>query len=246
MRVLIVDDEPLARRGVRVCLRHANDVEIVGECATGDEARRQIALCRPDLVFLDVAMPGMDGLQLATGLDREAGPLVIFLTAHDQHALRAFSVHALDYLVKPIHDDRFQIALDAARRRLRERAAAAPGPPPLAVKTGSRTVWVRQADLDWAEASGDYVALHVGPATHLLRQTLDGLERQLDPTRFARIHRSTIVARASVRSCRALPGGDLEIELADGTRLRASRRFRHRLAAQGAAQGAAQAVPDML
>jgi len=225
MRVVIVDDEPLARRGVRVCLRGAPDVEIVGECDNGEAALRLIPRARPDLVFLDVQMPDLDGFEVWARLPPERRPLVIFLTAHDQHALRAFEIHALDYLLKPIHDDRFADALATARGRLRGRRGASR----IAVKSGQRTRMVTAEELDWAQSEGDYVALHVGARTHLVRQTLDALERELDPAAFARIHRSTLVARDRIREVRALASGDRWVELRDGTVLRASRRYRDRI-----------------
>jgi two-component system, LytTR family, response regulator len=214
MRVLIVDDEPLARRGVRVCLAAAQDVEIVGECASGSEALRYITELRPDLVFLDVQMPGMKGFDVVARIGPEVNPLIIFLTAYDEFALQAFSVHALDYVLKPIHDARFAEALQLARQRLADRQAGtllkdiqhllnAPGQltnpasylAKIAVKTGRRTVFVSTDTIEWIEASGDYVTLHVGKQIYLMRETLEGLEQSLNPADFVRIHRSTIISR---------------------------------------------------
>ena len=251
MRVLIVDDEPLARRGVRVCLAAAPDTEVVGECADGESAVAQIAALAPDLVFLDVQMPGVDGFGVLARVPPAHWPLVIFLTAHEQHALRAFDAHALDYLLKPVDDDRFALALDRARRRLADRSAGeilarlgtmlrahggatAPTGPYLerfAVKNGTRTVFVPAEAVHWISAEGDYAGLHVAAGrTHLLRTSLNELERRLDPARFARVHRSAIVATAQVREVQALSSRDYLLRLADGGELRMSRHYRDRLA----------------
>jgi two-component system LytT family response regulator len=248
MRVLIVDDEPLARRGVRVCLAAAKDVEIVGECASGSEALRHIAELRPDLVFLDVQMPGMKGFDVVARIGPEVNPLIIFLTAYDEFALQAFSVHALDYVLKPIHDARFAEALQLARQRLADRQAGtllkdiqhllnAPGRltnpasylAKIAVKTGRRTVFVSTDTIEWIEASGDYVTLHVGKQIYLIRETLEGLEQSLNPADFVRIHRSTIISRRHLRQLRSLTNRDASALLLDGTELRVSRRYRDRL-----------------
>jgi len=245
MKVLIVDDEPLARRGVRVCLRKMSDLEVIGEASSGCEALRKIEELKPDLVFLDVQMPGMSGLEVADSLDAATSPLIIFLTAYDEFALRAFSVHAVDYILKPIHDARFIEAVEIARQRCSEKQAGAMMsnirlllgarsieqgvgryPEKIAAKTGNRTFYVSIDEVDWVEAAGDYVALHAGSRTHLIRETMEGLERQLDPLKFVRIHRSTIVARKQIRQLRSLPTRDASIILMDGTELRASRRYR--------------------
>ena len=258
IRALIVDDEPLARRGVRVCLTGASDVEIIGECADGEEAVGQIGQLAPDLVFLDVQMPGLDGFGVLARVPPERWPLVIFLTAHEQHALRAFDTHALDYLLKPVDDDRFALALGRARQRLRERHAGAvlsrmgdllrehagaPVPMPtatppraeylerFAVKSGTRTALVPAEEVRWISAEGDYAGLHVaGGRVHLVRTSLNDLERRLDPARFARVHRSTMVAVAQVREVQTLSSRDYLLKLADGGELRMSRNFRDRLA----------------
>lgn len=246
IRVLVVDDEPLARRGVRVCLRRAHDVEIVGEADSGESALERIAALRPDLLFLDVQMPGMDGFGMLSKLDPAELPLVIFLTAYDAYALEAFRVHALDYLMKPIDDDRFDEALRIARHRLHEQrageqvdkllrllhAGASPGDAWLTrfeARQGGRTLWIPVDEVDWIEASGDYVILHCGSRMHMLHARMDGIEQRLDPARFARIHRSAIVALERVRRFALLPTRDALLTLADGTELRVSRRFRHRL-----------------
>jgi two-component system, LytTR family, response regulator len=248
LKILIVDDEPLARRGVRVCLRKVQDAEVIGECSSGQEALQQIRELRPDLVFLDIHMPGMTGLDVAYQLDEPVVPLIIFLTAYDEFALKAFAVHAVDYILKPIHDGRFMEALKRARRRIHDRQAGemmanirrlfhdreqspARGVyiDKIAAKTGNRTFYVPVDDIEWVEASGDYISLHVGSRTHLIRETLDGLERQIDPAKFVRIHRSTIVARRQIKQLRSLPTRDASVLLFNGTELRASRRYRARI-----------------
>lgn len=242
MRIMIVDDEPLARRGVRVCLRRAADVTVVGEAASGEQALAMIEARRPDVVFLDVQMPGMDGFDMVSRMDGETRPFVVFLTAHDRHALRAFDVHAVDYVVKPIDDGRFDDALHAVRRRVAERALALsmampmehaqrPAAPErrLAVRSGGKTQWIDVDDIDWIEASGDYVTLHVGPRLHMIHESMEGIEQRLDPLRFARVHRSTIIALSRVQGLSLLPTRDALVTLRDGTALRVSRRFRHRI-----------------
>ena len=249
MRVLIVDDEPLARRGVRVCLAAAQDVEIIGDCSSGTQAIRCIRKLRPDLVFLDVQMPDMNGFEVIARIDPTLHPLIIFLTAYDEFALQAFSVHALDYVLKPIHDRRFAAALDLARQRFADRQAStllqnikhlvgSPSlphphlpdyPQKIAVKSGNRTIFVPVEAVEWIEAAGDYVALHVSRSTHLIRETLDGLGQLLDPTVFVRIHRSTIVSRRHIDQLRSLRNSDASLRLVNGTELRVSRRYRFRL-----------------
>ena len=250
IRALIVDDEPLARRGVRVCLAEAKDVEIIGECASGEEAVSQIVRLTPDLVFLDVQMPGIDGFGVLTRVPREHWPLIIFLTAHEQHALRAFEAHALDYLLKPVDDDRFALALDRARQRIRERnagelltrmgallqthAGLSRDTPTaylerFAVKSGTRTIFVPVEEVRWISAEGDYAGLHVAAGrVHLIRATLNDVERKLDPSKFARIHRSSIVAKGQVREVQTLSSRDYLLRLGEGHELRMSRNYRDR------------------
>lgn len=259
IRALIVDDEPLARRGVRVCLRGVQDVAVLGECASGSSAIEAITDLAPDLVFLDVQMPGLSGFDVLERVPHERWPLVIFLTAYEEYALRAFDAHALDYLLKPIDDDRFALALDRARQRLEDRAAravlsrmnallherrlAATMPAPtahvpvptehylqrFAVKTGSRTILIPAEEVSFLEAEGDYVCLHAGGRKHLIRAALGDLEQQLDPTKFVRVHRSTIVAASRVREIHTLSSRDYLLRLTDGVELRMSRNYRERL-----------------
>jgi two-component system LytT family response regulator len=249
MKVLIVDDEPLARRGVRVCLNGAQDVEIIGDCSSGSDATHCIQELHPDLVFLDIQMPDMNGFEVVARIDPALHPLIIFLTAYDKFALQAFSVHAVDYVLKPIHDARFAEALDHARQRFADKQASSlleniklplSGPAPvqvhlpeypekIAVKNGSRTIFVPVQAVEWIEAAGDYVALHVNKTTHLIRETLDGLSQRLDPAVFVRIHRSIIVSRKHIDQLRTLRNSDASLRLLNGTELRVSRRFRFRL-----------------
>jgi two-component system LytT family response regulator len=244
IRALIVDDEPLARRGIRVRLERASDVEIVGECANGPEAVAAIRDRSPDLVFLDVQMPGLDGFGVVEQVGVDRMPPVVFVTAYDAHALKAFDVHALDYLLKPIDDDRFDVAVDRARRRVYERAAtgrATAGRQLTAalaelrdrrilIKDRGRVVIVNEADVDWIEAEGDYVRVHTGGRGHLLRETMSAMADRLDPTRFARIHRSTIVNVSRIRELRPHPNREYTVVLRDGTQLKLSRGYRDALA----------------
>ncbi|GLQ99102.1 LytR/AlgR family response regulator transcription factor [Dyella mobilis] len=240
IRVVIVDDEPLARRGVKVCLRRAPDVSVVGEADCCEDAVEIIDRLQPELIFLDVQMPGLDGFQMLSRLKCQDPPLVIFLTAHASYALKAFDVRAIDYVMKPIDDDRFADALRLARQRLLERSAGKQlahsagqenprWEPRLEVRSGGKLQWVEVSDIDWIEASGDYVTLHVGKRTHMIHCSLDSIEQRLHPTQFARIHRSSIVALERMQGFSLLPSRDAIITLKDGTELRVSRRFRHRL-----------------
>jgi two-component system LytT family response regulator len=247
MRVLIVDDEPLARRGVRSRLRKHSDVEIVAECATGKAAIAAIRERSPNLVFLDVQMPDISGFEVLRNLEPGELPVVIFLTAYDQYALDAFSVHASDYLLKPIDDARFESALDHARtriekhdppdleRRIRELLKDAGGREAaryetrFSARTGQRIVVVSVNEIDWIEACGDYVSLHVGNRSHLLRQTMNKMETQLDPARFLRIHRSTIVQTSRIRELVALDNREFLLRLTDGKELKTSRSYSDRI-----------------
>ncbi len=242
LRALVADDEPLARETVRLLLGGVDDVALDWEVADGLEAVDAIRRHRPDLVFLDVQMPHLDGFGVVEAVGPDAMPTTVFVTAFDDHALRAFDAAAVDYLVKPFDDARFFRALDRARTacarhdltgRLRAlldhpRGAA----DRLLVRTGDRLVVVPTEAVDWAEAAGDYVALHVGARTHLLRQTMAGLADRLDPRRFVRIHRSTLVQVDRVRDLRPTAAGDAHVRLRDGTELRASRRYLEALVAR--------------
>jgi two-component system, LytTR family, response regulator len=272
IRTVIIDDEPLAREGLRVRLGREEDIEIVGEAGDGPSAVDAILSLRPNLVFLDVQMPGFDGFDVVSRIANTHLPTIVFVTAYDRYALRAFEVHALDYLLKPIAHRRFQEALRRARHELGQRerdvvasspsadgardngslaavadrlrqllderesgagqSTAADGPRyavRFTVRDGERYVLVRVSDVDWAEASANYVRLHVGQRTYQMRTTMSDLERQLDPAQFTRIHRSAIVNLDRVREIRPEWHGEYEVALTTGTTLRLSRGYRDRL-----------------
>jgi len=243
MRALIIDDEPLARRGVALRLKRFKDVEVVGECGDGPSAVEKIAELAPDVIFLDVQMPGMDGFEVLRALPREDLPMVIFLTAYEQHALRAFEVHALDYLLKPVDDERFGTAMQRARQvmdtdckiQMAERIVhlleERPGRYVLRfpVRVGSRIQVVLTDDIEWIAAAGDYAELHCSGRCHLLRETMNALELKLDPLQFLRIHRSKIVRVGCVRELRAIDNREYLVMLSDGSEHRSSRTYADRL-----------------
>ncbi|HYW11465.1 MAG TPA: LytTR family DNA-binding domain-containing protein [Longimicrobium sp.] len=260
IRTLLVDDEPLAREGMRMSLASEPDIEIAGEAADGVQAVDAIRALRPDLVFLDVQMPEVDGLQVVERVGPGAMPAVIFVTAYHQHAVRAFELHAVDYLLKPVREERLRGALARARlrlasrsehalaarleslledfRALRERVPSGDGAEPAAARKfavwisvagRSSTQLVRVEDVDWFEAEGNYVRLHVGTTNHLIRSTLRGMEDQLDPATFIRIHRSTIVNVNRIREIQPWFGGDYIAILHDSRQLRVSRSHRDQL-----------------
>jgi two-component system LytT family response regulator len=227
VRVLIVDDEPLARRGVRLHLEKAGGFEIVGEAANGRDAIECIRTLRPDAVFLDVQMPGIDGFGVVDAIGVGQMPVTVFVTAYDAHALRAFEAHAIDYVLKPIDPARFA---DAAQR-VRTIVASGSVPQRLVLRDGARVIVVEPSEIDWIQADGDYVRVYIGGRGYLVRHTIGRMEERLDASRFQRIHRSTIVNVARVRE--VTPDGDrrYRVLLRDGTSLTMSRGFRERLAA---------------
>jgi two-component system LytT family response regulator len=245
IQTLIVDDEPLARERIRTLLKAERDVRVVGECSDGRRAVKAIRRHKPDLVYLDVQMPEMDGFDVLDELKPEEMPVVIFATAYDKYALRAFDVHALDYLLKPFDRERFQTALERAREQIGKRrngdinqrlfsllADRASGQKPaqrLVIKSGGRITFLRAEEIDWVEAAGNYLRLHVGKEEHLLRETMNGLEARLDPQHFLRIHRSTIVNLERVKQMQASFHGEYVVLLHDGTRLTLSRGYRDKL-----------------
>ena len=245
MRALIVDDEPLARRGVALRLKRFRDVELVGECGDGPSAVEKILELTPDVVFLDVQLPGMDGFEVLRALPREDLPMVIFLTAYEQHALRAFEVHALDYLLKPVDDERFGTALQRARQvidtdskiQMAERIVHLLEERPgryvsrFPVRVGSRIQVVLTDDIEWIAAAGDYAELHCGGRCHLLRETMNALDQKLDPLQFLRIHRSKIVRVGCIRELRAIDNREYLVTLSDGSEHRSSRTYADRLEA---------------
>lgn len=244
IRALIVDDEPLAREGVRLHLAGAPDLEVIGECGDGEAAVQAIRDLTPDLVFLDVQMPGLDGFEV---LDRVPGrlPAIVFVTAYDRHAVAAFERHALDYLLKPFDAARFARTLDRARAELARRDREEVGREVLAtlrelrarpetlervaVRTAGRYVFLRLDEVDWIEAAENYVRLHVGGRAHLLRETMTALEGRLDPARFLRVHRSAIVRVDAIQALEPLSSGEYGVLLADGTRLVSGRTYRERI-----------------
>jgi two-component system, LytTR family, response regulator len=252
MRVVVADDEPLARRRMLRLLReHDDDVDVVAVCETGAHAVEAIRETRPDLVFLDVQMPELDGFEV---LERVGGdlPAVVFVTAHDRYALRAFEVHALDYLLKPFDVERFNQALERGRSRVerngegsgglqalleqlaRERGPAQPAPRRrwldwVMVKARGRVEFVRTADIDWIEAEGNYVRLHAGKKAWLVREKIGALEERLDPDTFLRVHRSSIVQVDRLAEMHPMVAGDGILVLRDGTQVKLSRGYRRRL-----------------
>lgn len=242
LRVVLVDDEPLARERLRSLLETEADVELVAECADGVEAVAAVRSGRPDLVFLDVQMPGMDGFEVLDALDPATLPAVVFVTAYDRYALKAFDVHAVDYLLKPFDRQRFASALERARLDLRAddagrrilalvadlRRERRPQQR-IVVKAAGRVFFLRPPEIDWMEAAGNYVRLHVGKKSYLVRETMKGLEDRLDPDTFVRIHRSRIVNLDRVRELQPWFHGEHLIVLTTGEQLTTSRRHSVRL-----------------
>ena len=234
IRVLVVDDEPLARSNLKVLLRRDSGIESIAECGSGAEAVTQIRSTRPELVFLDVQMPECGGFEVLEILKAdEALPVIVFVTAYDEYALRAFDAGALDYLLKPFDDARFALAMQRAKQKIGAQAAVQPREiPRLTVRSAGRVEYVQIPDIDWVEAADYYACLHVGPKSHLLRQSMAELEQELDPRIFCRIHRSTIVNLRRVRALKVDDGGEYEVILEGGRKLRLSRRFRKELQAR--------------
>lgn len=250
IKTIIVDDEPLARQTLRILLDADPDIDIVSECANGADAVDAIDTLSPDLVFLDIQMPELDGFDVLSTLDDGAAPVIVFVTAFDAYALKAFEVHAFDYLLKPFTDARFATALAQAKLEVEHREVRALSERLLAlladrererpnrfltrvlVKSASRVTFLKVAEIDWIEAAGSYVQLHVGAKEHLLRESLNALEAKLDPELFLRIHRSTIVNADRVRELRADAYGEYLVVLDDGTELKMSRARRERIQAR--------------
>lgn len=245
LRTVIVDDEPLARERLASLLSAEQDIEVVAQCRDGEEAVAALEQHTPDLVFLDVQMPGLNGFEVLEAVGPEKMPLVVFVTAYDQHALRAFQVRALDYLLKPFDRDRFKDALQRARahiqrdetgdlgRRLlalvKDLRRDQPETDRLVVKSGGRLFFLRTDEIDWVEAAGNYVRLHVGSASHLLRETMNAIEGRLDPEKFFRIHRSRIVNMERIQEMQPWLNGEYAVLLRTGTRLTLSRGYREKL-----------------
>ncbi len=263
IRALIADDESLAREALLVMLNGDPEIEVIAECRNGKEAVTIIRGQSPDVVFLDIQMPEMDGFQVVEEVGVRQMPVTIFVTAYDKHALRAFEAHALDYLLKPFDHDRFNTALRRAKsfarqqklgelseslfavlqdmksktgelpsdtnNRRSERAAHNEPLDRVAIKSGGRIYFLKTGDIDWVEGAGDYLTLHSGSQTHLIRETMGNFHAKLDPQKFLRIHRSTIVNIERIKDIRPLYKGDYIVTLTSGVGLKASRGYRHEL-----------------
>ena len=254
LRVLIVDDEPIARRGIATLLADDPEVEVIGQLGDGRSAIEAIRSLEPDIVFLDIQMPELDGFDVVDQVGVDAVGAIVIVTAYDEYAIRAFDVSAVDYLLKPFDRERFSAALDRAKKALRTResgdlhdrvdallrmletpsGAPAPERKPMqriVVKDAGRVMFVRPGEIDWIDAAGNYVQLHVAAARHLLRETMSGIEARLDPEKFIRISRSIIVNLDRVKEVQPLFNGSYLFLLQDGTKLESSRRYRARLSA---------------
>jgi len=244
IRTLIVDDEPLARRKVRILLKPYTDFHIVEECVGGQEAADAIVRLNPDLVFLDICIPEMDGFRVLQSIEPDLLPDVVVVTAHEEYAVRAFEVHALDYLLKPFNRRRFNETISRVRHRLRggkseakgrflewlrQTLAAGDHPDRLVVKSNGRILLLQTCRIEWIEAQGDYALLHVGKDSYLTRATLESLESRLNPKRFVRIHRSSIINLDFVNEFKPIWSGDYRVFLRSGTQLTLSRAFRQKL-----------------
>ena len=230
IRALVVDDESLARRNVTVLLRRDAQIGNIAECSSGLDAIEEIRKSRPDLLFLDVQMPEYDGFDVLELLGSDLPPAIVFVTAYDENALRAFDAGALDYLMKPFDDARFARALTRAKERLTHHAPSKRRTAErLVVRSQGRVLFLSTADIDWIEAAGYYACLHVGSDTHVLRRSLSELEQDLGDEKFSRIHRSIIVNLDRVAGLELQPGGDYEVVLKSNVRLRLSRRYRKRI-----------------
>jgi two-component system, LytTR family, response regulator len=262
INTVIVDDESLSRRGIELRLREAPDFNIVAQCTNGREALAAISSYKPDVVFLDIQMPGMSGFEVLTHLPQESLPVLVFITAYDQYAIQAFEARAVDYLLKPIDDGRFEAALERIREHVRAKSAANQRdrlmeiiaeitgsgelaldelltrgvaavenrhPEVLPIRQGRETVRVPVSSIQWIDAAGDYMCIHAGGDTHILRGTMKELEELLDPKLFQRVHRSTIVNLRLVRSLRAHMNGEYFLTLEGGHELKLSRTYRDKV-----------------
>lgn len=262
LKTLIVDDESLARRGLLHRLKNIADIEIVGEAKNGREAITQIKALRPDLVFLDIQMPGIGGFEVVQALDINTMPIILFLTAYDEYAVQAFEVNALDYILKPIDEERLHQVLDKVRKQLDQKHALvhkqqllklvsemsgksfssfadiednedgkllAKESSRLAIRDGGHTTWVEQKDIEWIDAAGDYMCVHVDGVTHIMRKTMKELESELDDAILHRIHRSTIVNIKFVKEMESHINGEYFLTLDSGQRVKLSRTYKNKL-----------------
>ncbi len=232
IRAVVVDDEPLARSSLKVLLRRDPEVELVGECKSGMEALAEIRRKKPELVFLDVQMPECDGFDVLEQLGSEMPPALVFVTAYDQYALRAFEAGALDYLLKPFDNARFERALNRAKERIEQGKETPRKIERLVIKNAGQVLFQKISEIDWIEAADYYVCLHVGTKTHLLRRSMSDLDQELEQAAFCRIHRSAIVNLERVRQLEISEDGGTDVVLNSGTRLRLSRRYRKELQAR--------------
>ena len=245
IRTLIVDDEPLGRERVRTLLARDDDIEVVGECGDGKKTIAAIEKLKPDLLFLDVQMPELDGFGVLEAISGKPMPAIVFVTAFDKYALQAFEVHALDYLLKSFDRERFEATLKRAKQAIRrsregtlnERLAGLiedleakkERPTRLVIRAAGRITFLRVDEIDWIEAADNYVRVHVGKEAHLMRETLQSLEKRLDPGKFLRIHRSHLVNLERIRELRPIFHGDYLVKLVNGTELTLSRNYREKL-----------------
>lgn len=262
LRALIVDDEALARRGLALRLRTVKDMEVIGEAKNGRQALALIKSERPDLIFLDIQMPGMSGFDVIQAIDKDIMPAVIFVTAFDEFAIKAFEASAVDYLLKPIEDSRLHQALFKVKEALRQKQAVEhkssllklvseitgesvssmrdvkdkniqnlkhKEPTKLAIRDGGKTTWVKQSDIEWIDAAGDYMCVHALGETHIMRKTMKELEQELDPELLQRIHRSTIVNIHKVNEMQAHINGEYFLTLAGGQTVKLSRTYKDKL-----------------
>lgn len=245
LTALIVDDEPPGRHKIREMLKHESNIEIIGECTNGVEAVEAIQSKKPDLVFLDVQMPELDGFGVIKKIGVNNLPEIIFVTAYDQYALQAFEVHALDYLLKPFDKERFQNALQRAKDHILQRDQNDIGQKLLSmlqelkldqkhsdrlvIKSGGKVFFLKTDEVDWIEAAGNYVRLHAGGESHLLRETMSGIQKKLNPNQFIRIHRSTFVNIEQIKELQPWFHGEYVVILKEGTQLTMSRSYRNNL-----------------
>jgi len=239
LRLLIADDEPLIRIGIRQATSRVEDIEIVGECGSGSEAIQAISSQRPDLVLLDIRMPDCSGLEVVRAIGTQQMPPVIFITAYEEYAVKAFELNAVDYLLKPFDEERLHESIDRARQRIAATTQAilaqrlesllhahARKAERLVVRNGDRYEFVSIESIDWIESANNFVELHCGPKHYLLGETLTGLEGRLDSARFTRIHRGRIVNISRILAVHPLIGGTYEVELHNGSRLTSGRQYR--------------------
>lgn len=248
IRVIVVDDEVLARQRLLDLLKEESDVEVIAECRDGGEAIDAIERLAPDLVFLDVQMPEVDGFDVIDAVGPETMPPVVFVTAYDQYALRAFEVRALDYLLKPFDQARFRESLERVRQRspdisdsdvgrrllalVNDLRSGTPKADRIVVKSGGRLCFLRTSEIDWIEAAGNYLTLHAGRATHMIRGTMTTIEARLDPEKFYRVHRSSIVNMDRVQALEPSITGEYVALLANGSRVNVSRSYKDKILAR--------------